>query len=112
MMFDEKNGYKKQMEAHLIHEYNLSPEQAQMMVQIGCQDIKKNMDKIAALVINQENDTIDYDSLKKVSHSLKGVLLNFGMQAEAEIAQKLERATKTDFEPDAVEKLLTIAEDL
>ena len=111
-MFDENTGYKKQIEAHLIHEYNLSVDQARMMVQVGCQDIKKNLDKLKAIVVERKVDTIDYDALKKVSHSLKGVLLNLGLQAEAEIAQKLEGATKNDFEFAAVEKLLAIAEDL
>lgn len=111
-MCDKKSDYHVQMEIHLCREYNLSPEQSRTMVQMGCQDIKKNLDKIAAIVIDKEESSIDSDSLKNAAHSLKGVLLNLGLQAEAEIALKLERATENCVKLDAVEKLLAIAKEV
>ncbi len=108
----EKNlNIKEQMVAHLCNEYNLSEEQAQAMVEIGCRDIKNNLAKIAEMVAG-DAAAIDWDLLGDVAHSLKGVLLNVGLEAPAESAKKLERVSENGIEPGLVEGLLALAEEL
>ena len=110
-MRDEKLDIKEQMAVHLCREYNLSADQAQAMVQIGCQGIKKNLDNIAEIIASDPAE-IDRQALGEAAHSLKGVLLNLGLDIQAESAKKLERAVENGIEPGLVEGLLAFSEEL
>ena len=99
------------MEEHLTCEYNLSEEQVETMIEIGCKDIKKNLMKIAVSVAGNGSLT-DYKVLRMAAHSLKGVLLNLGLKEEADTAKRVEDAAKNGEEIGSVEKLLAIEKKL
>ncbi len=113
----EKTGYKEppslrcRMKEHLGREYNLSEKQVEAMVEIGCNDIKKNLRKITACV-EDNRSALDYEVLRKAAHSLKGVLLNLGLKEEADAAKKIEAAAGNGKKSDFVEKLLAIKKEL
>ena len=113
----EKTGYKEppslrcRMKEHLGREYNLSEKQVEAMVEIGCNDIKKNLRKITACV-EDNRSALDYEVLRKAAHSLKGVLLNLGLKEKAETARKIEDAAQNGEKVDLVEKILALENEL
>ena len=100
------------MEEHLGLEYDLSKNQVADMLVIGCNDIKKNLAKIAVCVDDGNRSVLDYEALRKAAHSIKGVLLNLGLKEEADAAKKIEAAAGNGKKSDFVEKLLAIKKEL
>ncbi len=95
------------MEEHLSREYGMSDKQVKAMVEIGFNDIKKNLVGIRASFASNDSLT-DYDALRMAAHSLKGVLMNLGLKEEADAAKEIEHTAKNGITSNSVEKLLNI----
>ncbi len=90
-MTDQNSGLRAQIAAHLEQEYNLAGEKLQFMVEMGCKDIRKRLDELAALTAPGAPEN-NCRALEKTAHAVKGVLLNLGLEPLAEEAREIEQA--------------------
>lgn len=89
-----KNPYQEEIKHYLVHHFNLPPEQIASMLPNLIETLADHIDNLEAELEQQ-----DLERLGKAGHTIKGALLNLGLQECADIAYDIEtngKAGNTD----------------
>ncbi len=98
----------KKVKAYLIKEVGLGEDEVDALLQMARESLIENLEKLEQY-LKEEN----FEEFAKVAHTIKGVLLNLGLEKEAAISKKLElKAREERNKEELVNMLSTFKQNL
>ena len=83
------NPYREKVKEYLVEQFNLLPEQIESMLPGLMTTLADHIDNLEAAL-----DQGDLEQLGKAGHTIKGALLNLGLEECADIAYSIEMGGK------------------
>ncbi|MGB5684164.1 MAG: PAS domain S-box protein [Candidatus Electrothrix sp.] len=104
---ENDNALLTSVAEHLKNIYSLEPDQVEQMIQLSSRSISETFDQAKQAV--KDNDL---EALSAAGHKAKGILLGVGLKDGAELARKIESASKEGQDEDYHGMMAQLEEDL
>ncbi|WP_038055920.1 Hpt domain-containing protein [Thermodesulfobacterium hydrogeniphilum] len=94
-------GIIKKVEQVLSKELDLEEDELKEFIQLAKDSLKSNFSELD-MALNKD----DKEMIAKKAHTIKGVLLNLGLEEEANLAKKIELEAKSNVNKEKIEKMI------